>query len=354
MGQRRGSARRIIEMKLLVVDDDLVFLKLVELKLRKAGYSDITCCVSANEALAALRSSETLFDCLLVDIKMPGKNGIELCRLIRREPDYAHTPILIVTSARERHYVKDAFMAGATDYLSKPLRTTELTARLRSMGQLAQSVRKGREASRHDDRAAEPAFGFDDAILLENVGGLASHLALENFLFKINFLRRFRLSITGIHVGDAQSWYSTLDAPAFADLMAEIADAIWYSLPASKIMFAYVGRGDFVVVSGRIPVDSIQHIEDTVNAHLGERTRIWSEFGIAPVRAALGRPVNPGLISLATVPEYVERAIDLAYRDRRKAGMGVLRRLAGRGADKGRTRDTDRFNELSYLHDSKH
>ena len=48
MGQRRGSARRIIEMKLLVVDDDLVFLKLVELKLRKAGYSDITCCVSAN------------------------------------------------------------------------------------------------------------------------------------------------------------------------------------------------------------------------------------------------------------------------------------------------------------------
>ncbi|MFV0513622.1 MAG: PleD family two-component system response regulator [Jhaorihella sp.] len=340
-------------MKLLVVDDDLVFLKLVELKLGKIGYSDVTCCGSANEALATIRSSKTAFDCLLVDIKMPGMNGIALCRAIRQEADYAHVPILIVTSARERHYVNDAFKAGATDYLSKPLHTTELSARLRSMGQLAQSIREGRELSQHG-AGGMPEFGFDDAILLENVAGLTSHLALENYLFKISFLHRFRMSLFGIHVGDARSYFATLRAPDFADLMADITDAIWYSMPASRIMFAYAGRGDFVVVSGRLPVDSIRHIEDSVNAHLGERTRIWSEFGIGPVRATVGKTVNPGLIPWASVPEYVERAIGMAYPDRGNTGTGMLRRLTGWGtSDRQRTDTADSFNKLSYPYDNE-
>lgn len=72
------------EIRILVVDDDPFILELIPMISAKAGFSQVTPAASGEEALELLTGSDTLFDCLLLDISMPGMDGIELCRRVRQ------------------------------------------------------------------------------------------------------------------------------------------------------------------------------------------------------------------------------------------------------------------------------
>jgi two-component system KDP operon response regulator KdpE len=83
---------------------------------------------SGEEALAALRRID--YDAVLMDLNMPGMGGIEACRRVRQE--FPHVSILVVT-VRDRESDKiEALDAGADDYITKPFRIDELTARIRA------------------------------------------------------------------------------------------------------------------------------------------------------------------------------------------------------------------------------
>ncbi len=134
---------------LLAVDDDPFVLDLVKLIAEHSGYSKVTVVGSAYEALQLIESP-IRFDGFLLDISMPGMNGIELCRLIRAREDYRQTPVLMLTAMRDLQHIADAYKAGASDYASKPFEVGELEKRLREM-QTAQ------RAWKIDAAAAEPA-----------------------------------------------------------------------------------------------------------------------------------------------------------------------------------------------------
>lgn len=122
---------------ILVVDDDPTNTKLLKFLLSDEGY-EVTAVHSPNEALATLASS--VYDLILLDIMMPGMDGLELCRRIRMT---SSTPIIFLSARGE---VKDKVVglkAGGDDYISKPFDPNELLARtwaaLRRTGQLANS-----------------------------------------------------------------------------------------------------------------------------------------------------------------------------------------------------------------------
>ena len=123
-------------MRILAVDDDPVFLQLLTTVLVGAGYKAVTKTESAADAIRILRSGEDKFDCLLLDIKMPGMCGIELCRKVRRLPEYKDTPIIMLTALKDGESIEKAFEAGANDYVTKPLQGIELGSRIRMATQL--------------------------------------------------------------------------------------------------------------------------------------------------------------------------------------------------------------------------
>jgi DNA-binding response OmpR family regulator len=65
-----------------------------------------------------------------MDLHMPGMDGLEACRRIRAEEQFEHLPIIIVTAKTEPSDIKDAYNAGATDYIRKPVVPAELVARV--------------------------------------------------------------------------------------------------------------------------------------------------------------------------------------------------------------------------------
>jgi CheY-like chemotaxis protein len=118
--------QELIQMKILIVDDDSTSQKLLKGILEKDGYSKIQLSSSGEEALDLIGKEPP--DLILLDIVMPGIEGYEVCKRVRANESTANIPILMVTggAVEADESIAKSFKAGATDFITKPIRTIEL------------------------------------------------------------------------------------------------------------------------------------------------------------------------------------------------------------------------------------
>jgi len=116
--------------RILVVDDVPANLRLLEARLR-AEYFEVALAASGPEALAL--SSAWSPDVVLLDVMMPGMDGFEVCRRLKAQASTAHIPVVMVTALTERAERVRGLEAGADDFVSKPVDTALLLARLRAL-----------------------------------------------------------------------------------------------------------------------------------------------------------------------------------------------------------------------------
>ncbi|MCA9872665.1 MAG: response regulator [Ardenticatenaceae bacterium] len=124
--------------KVLVVDDDRIIRKILEIALDKEGYEVVTA-VDGNDALQQVRIHHP--DIVVTDKMMPEMDGFEFTRRLRRDPEFVHLPILVLTSQSELEDKLGAFEAGADDYLPKPFETAELAVRLTALLRRADALK---------------------------------------------------------------------------------------------------------------------------------------------------------------------------------------------------------------------
>ena len=113
--------------RVLVVDDDRDIREVVGAMLDAVGLT-VDAVPSAEEALERLRAQT--FDLVVLDWNLPGITGVELCRLLRRDPVLTTMPVLFLTAHASSRDVVEAFACGADDYVVKPFRAPELGARI--------------------------------------------------------------------------------------------------------------------------------------------------------------------------------------------------------------------------------
>lgn len=114
---------------IVAVDDDPELLSLIEVLLTPIGARVVKC----NDPLRALNFLvEYAPDLVVLDVDMPGLNGIELCRVLRNDPRWAAVPVLFLTARAEPANVLRMFEAGADDFVPKPVLGPELVARVRN------------------------------------------------------------------------------------------------------------------------------------------------------------------------------------------------------------------------------
>lgn len=116
--------------RILVVDDEIGALTLIGIMLERGGFNVLKA-KDANAALTVL-DKETP-DLIILDVMMPGMDGIELCRVIRERSETRAVPVLILSARGDAESVMRGMDAGANDYLPKPILHHDLVDKVRKM-----------------------------------------------------------------------------------------------------------------------------------------------------------------------------------------------------------------------------
>jgi CheY-like chemotaxis protein len=126
--------------RILVVDDAPQNIKLLRVILKDAGYLVVEA-TSGPEALAVLKQEKP--DAVVLDVRMPGMTGYEVCRRVREDPEFATLPVIMLTALSQPEERIMGIQAGATDFISKPFNKKELLARVRASLALSKRVQLG-------------------------------------------------------------------------------------------------------------------------------------------------------------------------------------------------------------------
>jgi PleD family two-component response regulator len=240
-------------MRILVIDDSEDGRDIAEAMLLAAGYEHVSTAGSAAEAYRLLgiggSAAEPIdIDLILLDIVMPGIDGIETCARIRSDRRYGSVPIIMVTALGDTDSLANAFVAGATDYITKPVNRVELLARARSALKLkaeldrreAREVELSRLASKPGDRRAsnwiDPATGL-----------FAGEMAEAYLLADENFPPGSETSVIALEIDRLSAHLAAMKQPDPA-ILARVASAVRATVAAVGVIAAIYRNGVIVLV----------------------------------------------------------------------------------------------------------
>ncbi len=119
-----------MKRNILVVDDEIGALTLIGIMLERGGFGVL----KARDADSALSVLETeVPDLIILDVMMPGMDGIELCQVIRKRDYTRRTPVLMLSARGDSESIFRGMAAGANDYLQKPILHHDLVSKVRTM-----------------------------------------------------------------------------------------------------------------------------------------------------------------------------------------------------------------------------
>jgi DNA-binding response OmpR family regulator len=119
-------------MKILVVEDNQLILKVIETKLKKEGYEVINC---ENGKEAIERISDSLPDLVITDIMLPYNSGLEIVNFVKAKLQ-KNIPVIVLSGLGQEKTIEEAFKLGADDYMTKPFNLSELLMRIKRVSRV--------------------------------------------------------------------------------------------------------------------------------------------------------------------------------------------------------------------------
>ena len=121
---------RLKDAAIMMVDDEPIMLEIIQVLLEDAGYRNFIAVERSSQSIEMIKKTNP--DVLLLDLDMPEINGYEILLSVRSSTDYQHLPVIILTASTEPEDKLKALELGATDFLSKPVDSSELVLRVRN------------------------------------------------------------------------------------------------------------------------------------------------------------------------------------------------------------------------------
>jgi len=338
-------------MKILAVDDDVVFLQLLTNVLADSGYDAVTTTESAENAIKVLSSEEVKFDCFLLDIKMPEMSGIELCRRIRSLPDFRESPVIMLTSLTDNASIEQAFDAGASDFVTKPLRGIEIGSRIRLATQMNDMRERNRALLNSRVLTGHSWDGAKNAqrsaiMALSEIEGVVDYLELENYLLQIGedvvAMRLFALAIT-----DPEDHIQMISEIECDELFRDLVKTISRSTKSPESLIAFPGDGVIVFFSKgqhRISIPAIEDVaRQVLSKWLGEEAAECIDFSVC-----FDRKKNLGLFSGKTAAKHLRSLVIKAAEE--LDDLGKRRQLRNLREDASERRFLQRFFRVNRVH----
>ncbi|MBI4480946.1 MAG: diguanylate cyclase [Acidobacteria bacterium] len=286
-------------MKVLIADDDIVNRRILEKFLEKWGYEVFTA-TDGSEAWEMLQKQDTP-RLVILDWMMPGLDGAQICREIRKRNDAFYTYIVMVTAKFQKQDILDGLEAGADDYLTKPFDSNELRARLRSgrrILELHEELLRSREQLQHQ--------ASHDAMT-----GVWNHAAiLEILRAELARSRREKHSV-GIVLLDLDNFKKVNDCYghlAGDSVLREVVRRLHAHLRSYDFIGRYGGEEFLVVLPNSKPETAVKQAE-RLRLAISE-TPLDNPEGNIPITVSLGVSVSCG--TMAKEDDSLLKAADVA------------------------------------------
>jgi CheY-like chemotaxis protein len=247
-------------VKALAVDDDPIALCLLEKVLTHSGFKEVATAANAVDASQLIASASPPFDCLLLDFMMPKIEGDYLCHWVRQLPQYARTPILMVTAAGSKSHIDRAFSSGASDYITKPYSVADLEIRLKCLRKEIETL---------DDTSHLVAYtcaeeweskadrvDFCKPLLIGGTPKELTSSALEKYVRQISDSNASDVCAFSFALQDAAKLHFSCTKSDFLLVLQAVAKAISANTPRPECFFSYVGCGSFAGVLRKRDVGS--------------------------------------------------------------------------------------------------
>ncbi|MBU1137548.1 MAG: response regulator transcription factor [Proteobacteria bacterium] len=199
---------------ILVVEDDADIQQLVSYNLIKSGFN-VTCADSGEEALQLLEQEQV--DLIILDLMLPGKDGMEVCRVIREKPESAQPPIIMLTAKSEEDDIVSGLACGADDYVTKPFSPRILIARVQAL------LRREHDKILEEQRSDEETISIHSIVIHRGrhevlVEGQQVHLTATEFTILEQLAARPGWVYTRQQIIDRIRGYDYLITPRAVDV----------------------------------------------------------------------------------------------------------------------------------------
>ncbi len=163
-----------MEDTVLIVEDETDVVDLLRYNLKRAGFK-VLVANSGDDGLAAVRGHRP--DVVVLDLMLPGMSGLEVCRALKKDPETAHIPVLMLTAKDEQKDRVKGLETGADDYVGKPFSPRELVLRVQAL------LRRLRTSAASTSLIELDGLTLDKSSLQARIDG--ERLELTNTEFKL-------------------------------------------------------------------------------------------------------------------------------------------------------------------------
>lgn len=289
-------------MRILIVDDSQDSGEITEAALLSAGYTDVKMTDSASGAFKLLdigkpTGEPSRVDVVLLDIVMPGIDGIEACARIRGDPRYGDLPIIMVTSLQDMDSLGNAFVAGATDYVSKPINRIEIVARVRAAIKLKSELDRRQSRERDLLTFLSTSGEHRAGLWIDPVTGLFVGEVAEAYLVAAtHFSSDCETSVIALTIDRLDAVRSTRGDMAVAGIMARVARAVRAISANVGVVAAAYRDGVIVLVVPELPSKAAVQLGEALRASVS-KLRLSNPEAISASHVTASVAVVTGMVS---------------------------------------------------------